>query len=251
MAKSISDEELQLRKRARRRLIGAIAVVTIVAVFLPMVLDHEPRPVSQDVSIRIPSPNSGIFTSKIVPVVPGAPARSEPAKSAEAPARIEAGKIVDAPARSEPAKTAAATPSSKAVESSAPPAYDTEAAPPKKAAPEQPKPPAKPAAAPVAKPPAKTAPAPAEKPKAADSKSDAKDAAGFVVQVAALNDAEKAKQMLGQIAAAGIKSYSEVVPTAKGNVTRVRAGPFATREDAEKMRDKLKGMGLSGNIVPK
>jgi len=36
MAKSISEEELQLRKRARRRLVGAIALVTIVAVFLPM-----------------------------------------------------------------------------------------------------------------------------------------------------------------------------------------------------------------------
>ena len=63
MAKSISDEELQLRKRARRRLVGAIALVTIVAVFLPMVLDHEPKPVSQDVSIKIPSPDAGVFTS--------------------------------------------------------------------------------------------------------------------------------------------------------------------------------------------
>ena len=255
MAKSISDEELQLRKRARRRLIGAIAVVTIVAVFLPMVLDHEPKPVSQDVSIRIPSPNSGIFTSKIVPLVPGAPdakpapaatpkpdsPRGEPAKSVEAPARIEGGKIVDAP-RSEPAKTAA-VPMPKATETLAPPAYDTEAAPPKKTAP--PKPADKPAAVPAVKPPAKTTPV------GPTVSRMPRRGTGFVVQVAALNDAEKAKQMLGQIAAAGIKSYTEVVPTTKGNVTRVRAGPFASREEAEKMRDRLKGMGLSGNIVPK
>src|SRR5471032_1386643 len=76
MAKSISEEELQLRKRARRRLDGAIALVTIIAVFLPMVLDHEPKPVSQDVSIKIPSPDSGTFTSKIVPVVPAAKSES-------------------------------------------------------------------------------------------------------------------------------------------------------------------------------
>jgi len=57
-----SDEELQLKKRARRRLIGAIALVTTVAVVLPMVLDSEPRQVAQDINIKIPSPDSGAFT---------------------------------------------------------------------------------------------------------------------------------------------------------------------------------------------
>ena len=52
MATPISEEELQLKKRARRRLIGAIALVTVVAVFLPMVLDHEPKSVSQDIRDR-------------------------------------------------------------------------------------------------------------------------------------------------------------------------------------------------------
>jgi DedD protein len=197
-------------------------------------------------------------------VVPGAPEtkgappaakvetpRAEPpVKSDVAPARIEGGKIVDAPARAETAKPIiAAAPATKAAEP--PPGYDTEAAPPKKSAPEPVAKPATKPAPPIANPPAKAAPVPTEKPKVAEAKSDTGSSAGFVVQVAALNDVEKAKQMLGQIAAAGIKSYSEIVPTAKGNVTRVRAGPFATREEAEKMRDKLKGMGLSGNIVPK
>ena len=35
------------------------------------------------------------------------------------------------------------------------------------------------------------------------------------------------------------------------DLTRVRAGPFASRGDAEKARDKLKGMGLAGNVIPK
>ena len=54
-----------------------------------------------------------------------------------------------------------------------------------------------------------------------------------------------------QIAGSGLKAYTEVVPTAKGNVTRVRAGPFASKADAEKARDKLKVIGLPGNVVPK
>ena len=64
MARPISDEELQLKKRARRRLVGAIVLVTAVAVVLPMVLDSEPRPVSQNINIQIPSPDSGEFTPK-------------------------------------------------------------------------------------------------------------------------------------------------------------------------------------------
>ena len=54
MAKAISSEELQLKKRARRRLVGAIALVLFVVVFLPMILDNEPRQMSQDIAINIP-----------------------------------------------------------------------------------------------------------------------------------------------------------------------------------------------------
>ena len=54
MGKAISDEELQLKKRARRRLVGAIALVLLIVVFLPMVLDNEPRPLNQDIAITIP-----------------------------------------------------------------------------------------------------------------------------------------------------------------------------------------------------
>ena len=200
MAKSISEEELQLRKRARRRLIGAIALVTIVAVFLPMALDHEPKPVNQDISIRIPSSSSGTFTSKLVPM-PDAKSVAKPAS--ETPVQPATPVKGDAP---------------------------------------------KTAAAPAAKPPGESAAAP----KATDQAQPAAKSAGdYVVQVAALNDADKAKQMQEQIAAAGVKSYTEVVPVVKGQVTRVRAGPFASRDEAEKIRDQLKGMGLNGNIVAK
>ena len=217
MAKTISEEELQLKKRARRRLIGAIALMTMVAVFLPMVLDHEPRPVNQDISIKIPSPNnSGTFTSKIVPVVPGTASVPKPALETPAPARAKPDTVAKAPAD-----------------------YDTEAAPPKAVVPDP-----KPA---VAKPVPQSPPATAEKTQAVATQGTG----GYVVQVAALNDAGKAKEMQGKITAGGVSAYTEVVPTTKGNVTRVRAGPFATRDEAEKMRDKLKDMGLSGNIVPK
>src|SRR6185503_18403345 len=70
MARPVSDEELQLKKRARRRLIGAIVLVSAVAVILPMVLDSEPRPVSQNINIQIPSPDAGEYKPKAAAIAP-------------------------------------------------------------------------------------------------------------------------------------------------------------------------------------
>jgi DedD protein len=207
MARAISDEELQLKRRARRRLIGAVVLVAAMVVVLPMVLDTEPRPISQNITVRIPSPDSGAFTSKVAP----APASKAPeGKSAVAKVNDKASA---APPAAREAPTAETAP---------------ETATPAKAA--KPKAPAK-TAAKTAKP----------APKAAGGT--------FVIQVIALADAEKAQRMQGQIAAAGIKSYTEVVKTVKGDVTRVRAGPFATREAAEKAQAQLKSLGMNGNIT--
>lgn len=57
MAKQQTDEEPNLRRKARRRLIGAIALTLAVVVILPMVLDSEPRRISQDIELRIPDPD--------------------------------------------------------------------------------------------------------------------------------------------------------------------------------------------------
>ncbi len=215
MARSVSDEELQLKKRARRRLIGAIVLVSTVAVVLPMVLDSEPTPVSQDINIRIPSPDSGAFTSKIAPLPESKPV-------AKAPAPPESAVIADTkpvPAV-EPKPAAAVNEIAKAAEK-----------------PE--------AAKPLSK-----APAPAAKEEPVKKAAPAAEGA-FVVQVVALSDADKAKQMQQQISAAGLKAYTEVVKTAKGDVTRVRVGPFAARDAAEKAQQQLKAIGLDGKVIPK
>ena len=214
MARAISDEELQLKRRARRRLIGAIVLVTVIIVVLPMVLDTEPKPVTRDITIRIPSPDSGTFTSKGLPL----PAP----KDAKLASKAADGKAAAKPTEERKAVAASSDPASPASVNEAPRATAKEAPKPAKAAP------------------AKTAKAP--KPAAAPE-------GQFVVQVIALADAEKAKQMQAKITAAGIKAYTEIVKTAKGDVTRVRAGPFATRDAAETARSQLKAIGMSGNVT--
>ncbi|MEY4959849.1 MAG: hypothetical protein RL610_28 [Pseudomonadota bacterium] len=70
MARTDSEAEIQLRKRARGRLIGAVALVIVSVVILPMVLDSEPKRVVHEIDIQIPSENSvAEFTPKIVPEV--------------------------------------------------------------------------------------------------------------------------------------------------------------------------------------
>jgi DedD protein len=57
MAKQVTDEEASLKRQARRRLIGAVALVTAAAVILPMVMDSEPKPSGIDIELRIPDKN--------------------------------------------------------------------------------------------------------------------------------------------------------------------------------------------------
>lgn len=49
------DPTLPEKQRARRRLVGAIALVIAAVVVLPMVLDSHPKPVTDDIAIDIPN----------------------------------------------------------------------------------------------------------------------------------------------------------------------------------------------------
>lgn len=207
-------------------MIGAIVLVAAVVVVLPMVLDSEPGPASREISVRIPSPDSGVFTSKVVPL-PAAPAtdKASAGKAERVPAKVAAEVAKPVPAPVAPAPSAHVAPAA------APPAPV-----------EKPVAQTPPAKAPAAKPPATAKP---------DQPAPQPPEGQFVVQVIALADAAKAKKMQQDIAAAGIQSYTEVVSTAKGDVTRVRAGPYSTRAAAEKAREQLKALGLSGNVAQK
>ena len=247
MARPISDEELQLKKRARRRLVGAIVLVSVVAVVLPMVLDSEPKRTGQSVDIQIPSPDSGEFKpqatapgSSSAKAVPQAPPKAEPAQP-EATAKSEA------PIKPDAAKSEASTKPDVVAKAETPAATKAEPLASDRAA----------AAATEgnqgsAKGAAADKPREAAPSKSGKSAAPAKRANGaYVVQVAALADPGKAKELEKRMASAGVKTYTEVITTQAGEVTRVRAGPYATRDAAEKARAQLKTAGLEGKIVPK
>lgn len=222
MARNVSDEELQLKKRARRRLVGAIVLVTAVAVVLPMILDSEPKPASQSIDIQIPAPESGVLSTKPAPLKP-----------AEKPA------VAAAPAAEPPPAAEAKTESKPEIKPETKAEVEAE---PKAAVKSQQAAPAKPA----------TKAESAIKTKDnAKEKAKASAAGGFVIQVAALSDAAKARELQAKITAGGLKAYTEVVQTAKGPVTRVRVGPYASREAAEKARPSLQRLQLDGKVIPR
>jgi DedD protein len=199
MASPASTEAIEIRRRGRRRLIGAIAIVALLVVFVPMLLDNEPRQASNEPSTRIPSAANA-------PPLP-APAASTSATST--------------PAASPPSKPAASTPSKPATTDA------KEAAAPPKVATVKP--------APAATPP---------KPAAAAPRLE-----GFAVQVGAFRDEETLKQARAKLVAAGIAHYTERLGEGPDALTRLRAGPFPTREAAESARAKLQKASLDANVV--
>lgn len=106
----ISEEELQLRKRARRRLIGAFVVVIAMVLILPAVLEDKPQPVARDVSIILPPPSSApdpVAPPREEPIPDPMP---EPVPAPKAPAEPANADLPPKPARSEPVAKPPATP---------------------------------------------------------------------------------------------------------------------------------------------
>ena len=201
-----------LKRRSRRRLIGAIALVLLAVIILPMVFDSEPKGSGTPVQIRIPGEGEGGFSPK----------GPFPASVAETPRTAQTAGV-------DSAQTAVPA---EAVEKTVGPAAEVPAA--------------KPAPAPAV-----AVPEPKRKaedvPAVVTTSSGAGRLAGggrFVVPVAAFASPEKLKELLASLRGAKVAYYTEPIATAKGQVTRVRAGPFETREAAEAVRERLLGLGL-------
>jgi DedD protein len=240
------DPALTQKKRARRRLVGALVLGLAAAIVLPLVLDSEPRQTIPDVQVEIPPrdtplpPKADEATARgneVAVVPPVEPASPAPAPEKPAPA---------APA--EPPKAAAIAPAEPP--KAAPKAVDEH----KPAAKAAPKPAEAPKAAPKAPEASKTAPKVAAAPKAETSapatSASAKAETRFVVQVGAFANAGSARAQADKARKAGVRVYTETVKTAQGERTRVRVGPFTSREAADQARAKLKSLGLESSVVP-
>ncbi|SES76110.1 DedD protein [Nitrosospira multiformis] len=226
MAKTITEEEIQLRKRARRRLVGAIVLATAAVVVLPMILDSKPDRRGHEIDIHIPSEDSveELAAESASPVnTPPAAAPSMSESGLEQADGTSGKNITAVPPRETPASInekasanpAPAAPRSGATATNAAPAVSRAEVTSKNATPA------------------------------------ASREASFVVQLGAFSTPAKAARQSEKIASQNFSAYTEILKSGKEEVTRVRVGPFATREEAEKTREKLKNLGFEGVVTEK
>jgi DedD protein len=273
-----------LRVRARRRLIGAVALVLLGVIVFPLVFESRPKPVPSNIQLDIPSQSKAPALAPPASV-PAATAASAPMSTERAPVASAAHVVVPPPSAAVPAvrtTPTASVPTRPAVAAAPAPAPEPVS--------QQPTPAPRPAA-PVEKASRRQqGPAPAPQPSTAPAKAQSKAIAGarnalaalegksptqislaqaeaalahghakteeaapsksrFVVQAGAFADAHTAQAVRAGIEKAGFNSYTQVVDTAQGKRIRVRVGPFANREDAERALTKLRRLGLSGAVL--
>ena len=207
-----------LRQRARHRLIGATVLVLIAVIGFPLVFDTKPRELASDIRIDMPDRDAV------------RPNQAPPAPPVEAKA---------------PVPDEVKAPASQAPE----PEPKDMAKQPEQSVAEVKKPDTKPAENKVAE----TKAAPKEevlnttKPDTDAGKT--LDAPRFIVQVGAFSDEDKVREVRAKLEKAGLKTYVHVAQTKDGKRTRVRIGPFANKEEAQKTVTKVKALNLTAAVL--
>ena len=275
-----------MRRRARHRLIGAVVLVLAAVIGFPLVFDTQPRPVAVNAPIIIPDRNeaaplappaaasrgevvTGASLDSREQVVPAgeAPATKPVEQAPEKPAAKPAEKTADTARPSAPVTTPTATDDAAAARAERDAAQAREAEQARKEreakAAEQAKARAERDAEQAARKKAEDAarakallegrnPDKAAA-KAAQQAHTAAAAAGggrFVVQIGAYAESSGVSTARQKAQGAGVSTFTQDVNTKAGKRTRVRAGPFASREAAEQAAAKLKRAGLGASVIP-
>jgi DedD protein len=224
-----------IRRRAKHRLIGAFVLVLVGVIGFPLLFDTQPRPISVDIPIEIPDRNK----AKPLPAPVAAPAVTQ------APPAASSGVVAPAPSVAK-----VETPPAPRAEAKAEPEPKAEA----KAEP-KPEPKTESKVAEV-KPQAKPQPR-ADDGSRAQALLEGQTVAStpviaegrFVVQVGSFSENDKAREARMKLERAGMRTYTQVVEKDGKRLIRVRVGPFATKSDAEKAAERVKGLALQAAVL--
>jgi len=221
-----------LRKRARHRLMGSVVLVLVAVIGFPLLFDTQPRSVSLDTPIVI------------VESAASSPAAAKPtAQSTAQPSTpagpLSSGSVLDPDEELVPASGKTADKNQRAV--------------------------LEPPAAPVAKEVRTEPKADASAPsiltgKSRDEAAKARDLLDgkelvknsdvrWIVQVGAFTDSAKVREARQKLEEAGFKTYTQVIDGKDGKRTRVRVGPFASKEEVDKVIPKIQRLQLETSIL--
>ena len=222
------DQELSLKKRARRRLVGAIGLVLLMVGVLPMVLQDR---ASLTPSTAIKITMAGVDAGVVEPIAAPAPLAAPPM----------------------PAVSPLAEPVSATAETTAVAVNDSAAS----AVPTQIKPTEKPAEKAIEKPlEAKLLEAKVPETKSqlvapAPAKADASAApkSSFAIQIGVYSSMASVTEMEGKLKQAGYQASIKKVGTDKGEKIRLRTGDYPTRQQAAEAMLKLQALNMQGMVV--
>ena len=198
-----SDPAQRLRARARRRLIGAAALLLAAVIVVPMLLDPAPKPLPGNIPIELPSEKS--------PFKPGSRCRRYPSLATR---RWSPPPDAEADAQG-PAKTGACRREVKSAATDDQGRRNGQARPRRKANPRRPR-----------------------------------RRRRIALQVAALGSEAAARELVAALEErrATPPSSRRSIPR-KARVVACASGPYASREDAEQARTKLRAAGFQANAV--
>ncbi len=224
MARVKNEQDILLRKRARRRLVGSVVLVIIAIIVLPMILERAPKQEGKEIEIIIPSENlldesSAVVAKEGIDLDTSLNSTSNNIEVDAQGTKINTSKEVI-----------------KEVEQITKKKPDLLIKPAQKKKDQI----------------SKAARSERDSEKSYQGKGPVVTKEMFVVQLGAFSDFSKAKHQQRSLTSNGIKkAYTETVKNNNKKVTRVRIGPFSTREAAEKEQKKLRKFGLNGVVMSK
>lgn len=196
MARVKNEQDLLLKKRARRRLVGSVVLVIMAIVFLPMILEHVPEQERKEIEINMLSENVLDKPSEVISQ--NMSAENKISTSIKPNIRSNTPKEVII----KPEKLTEKVGSKEGSESNS------------------------------------------------QDKELIRAIEKYVVQLGAFSDATKAKDQQRSLEANGIrKAYTEMIKNENAEITRVRVGPFSTRDEAENEQIKIKLLGINGVVI--
>ena len=218
MQKDVNDQELTLKKRARRRLVGAIALVLIMIIVLPMILkDRTNKQPADEVTITLNNnqkpeilPEASDFDSNVIPSSENEPSSPQVDKSIQD--SEPAGSISEPVDDPEATKPVNLNTENKKPATSQMVAKQTETS-------------------------------------EIDNHKNIAPGSKFYVQIGVFSDEANVKKLQAKLTDLGYKSQTEKIDTPKGKKIRLRTQLLGERSDAAIALQNIKDAGLTGMVV--
>lgn len=221
----------------RSRLVGAVVLVVIAIIFLPMLFNRPEESADDDktddnaVVMEITSEGKKVFVSRIKPIEDQQTAENLSARPVESTPQTQV-KPTGKTSSEQPATDTSTTGKSALIQPAIVAPSRSPVADNKKST----------SAAKTAS----TAQAPTT---AADKKSSTAAESGWIVQVGSFSNKTNAGNAAAKLRSKGYTVHSTAVETSKGTVTRVWLGPFSSKEGAIKIQASIKrSTGMSAMI---